>query len=194
MSEGTRVERWLPVIGFKGFYEVSDHGRVRSVDRVITDRWGRTRRHRGRVRALVPHPEDGHLQVGLKVNGVETLKKVHRLVLEAFTGPCPPGHEGCHGVGGVGDNHLTNLRWDTHIENMLDVNRHGIHHNTRKAACKLEHLLTAPNLVTYRLPTRLCLACDRTRHAAAKSRAQGHRFDFRAVADAKYAQIMGVAA
>ncbi len=45
---------------------------------------------------------------------------VHRLVLEAFVGPCPPGMECCHGKLGSYNNSLENLRWDTRINNMKD--------------------------------------------------------------------------
>ena len=43
------LERWRPVPGYVGCYEVSDQGRVRSVDRVITRRNGMRYRARGRV-------------------------------------------------------------------------------------------------------------------------------------------------
>tara|TARA_R110000765_G_scaffold48048_1_gene98504 strand:- start:1104 stop:1514 length:411 start_codon:yes stop_codon:yes gene_type:complete len=55
---------------------------------------------------------------------------VHRLVLEAFVGPCPPTMECCHYDGNRTNNKLTNLRWDTRSNNALDANRHG----TRNAA------------------------------------------------------------
>lgn len=51
--------------------------------------------------------------------------KVHRLVLEAFVGPCPPGKEALHGDGNPGNNRLDNLRWGTRIENAADRVRHG---------------------------------------------------------------------
>ena len=50
---------------------------------------------------------------------------VHRLVLMAFTGPCPKGMECCHNNGDYSDNRLGNLRWDTHINNEKDKRRHG---------------------------------------------------------------------
>jgi hypothetical protein len=52
-------------------------------------------------------------------------RKVHRLVLEAFVGPCPPGMECCHNDGNPLNNRLDNLRWDTRRSNQLDRNRHG---------------------------------------------------------------------
>jgi hypothetical protein len=58
----------------------------------------------------------GHVTVTLP-DGVE---KVHRLVLEAFVGPCPRGLE-CRHRNDVGaDNRLTNLVWGTRRENLLD--------------------------------------------------------------------------
>ncbi len=50
---------------------------------------------------------------------------VHRLVLEAFVGPCPPGMQCCHYDGDKSNNAATNLRWDTRRANMLDLTRHG---------------------------------------------------------------------
>ncbi len=50
---------------------------------------------------------------------------VHRLVLEAFVGPCPPGLECCHEDGNSANNATTNLRWDTHQSNVADMVRHG---------------------------------------------------------------------
>lgn len=45
---------------------------------------------------------------------------VHRLVLESFTGQCPPGMEACHNDGNRQNNTLSNLRWDTKKSNQLD--------------------------------------------------------------------------
>lgn len=53
------------------------------------------------------------------------MKLVHRLVLEAFVGPCPSGCEGCHYDGNPANNIVSNLRWDTTKNNCLDKRRHG---------------------------------------------------------------------
>jgi len=49
---------------------------------------------------------------------------VHRLVLEAFHGPCPEDMEGCHNNGDRRDCRLANLRWDTREANHRDKLRH----------------------------------------------------------------------
>lgn len=50
---------------------------------------------------------------------------VHRLVAEAFYGPCPPGKECCHNDGDRHNNDALNLRWDTHEANEADRIAHG---------------------------------------------------------------------
>lgn len=67
----------------------------------------------------------GYRCVGLYLRNVSQQRIIHRLVLEAFVGPCPPGMEGCHNDGDQGNNHLGNLRWDTHKGNTSDRARHG---------------------------------------------------------------------
>ena len=67
----------------------------------------------------------GYLRVTLSVNGIRKCVLVHRLVLEAFVGPCPAGMEACHNNGNPADNRLENLRWDTHLENMKDAVKQG---------------------------------------------------------------------
>ena len=67
----------------------------------------------------------GYLRVTLSVNGIKNCILVHRLVLEAFVGPCPTGMEACHNNGDPSDNRLENLRWDTHLENMKDAVKQG---------------------------------------------------------------------
>jgi len=67
----------------------------------------------------------GHLVVSLCQNGKCYQRLVHRLVLEAFVGPCPPGMECCHYNGNSADNRLENLRWDTRSNNQKDRWIHG---------------------------------------------------------------------
>jgi hypothetical protein len=104
----------------RAFYEVSDFGRVRSLPR----KGGNNRLYGGRVRTPFVR-KDGHIEVALCRSGQRHMSAVHRLVLTAFIGPPPPGHEGCHNNGQAADCMLGNLRWDTHGANMADMVRHG---------------------------------------------------------------------
>lgn len=110
------MEEWKAIAGWVGYYEVSNLGRVRSLARIAKD----GRKVRGRI--LKPGGIK-YLIVGLS-NGQVTDAPVHRLVLEAFKGPCPPGLEGCHGDGDSKNNRLSNLRWDTRAANAADTTKH----------------------------------------------------------------------
>lgn len=69
--------------------------------------------------------EDGYRVVVIRLSsGRSRSIAVHRMVLEAFRGPPASGHEACHNNGIKLDNRLSNLRWDTHSENMRDLRRH----------------------------------------------------------------------
>jgi hypothetical protein len=119
------MERWAAVIGYEGLYEVSTDGRVRSLDRMVRTKGGALKLLPWRM--LKPNVKaNGYLQVNLQ----DTPRPiryagVHRLVLEAFVGPCPDGMECRHDNGVRADNRLDNLSWGTHAENMADIERHG---------------------------------------------------------------------
>lgn len=120
-------EQWRPVIGWEGAYEVSDAGRVRSIDRVVHRSDGVISLIRGKLLKPCAMPGGrGHLFVNLSAPGVGArLESVHRLVLIAFVGQAPDGMECCHNDGDPTNNQLANLRWDTRSENMRDRFRHG---------------------------------------------------------------------
>lgn len=140
-------ERWRPIPGWEGYYEVSDQGRVRSVDRCLPHAHVGRQSVRGRV--LKPAVRDtGHLVVTLRLPGHKRLCRVHRLVLTAFRGTCPIGMEGCHNNGDPADNRLSNLRWGTPSSNKYDSVRHGTHANAAKTHCKRGHEFTPENTIT----------------------------------------------
>lgn len=198
MSEVSReAELWLPVVGFEGWYEVSDCGRVRSVERVIElTRMGKTTARRLRMRVLRPGiDQNGRPHVDLQRAGQSLSRNVHLLVLEAFVGPRPAGLHGCHHDDVPTNNRLDNLRWDTPSANRYDSSRNGTHHNTKVERCPLEHLLRAPNLTAYHALRghRGCLACARARSAVYGYAKRGKTIDFAARAHWQYARIMGEA-
>lgn len=111
------TEEWRPVVGYESRYEVSSLGRVRALPGL---------RHAGGIKTPDKNAK-GHLKVDLYSGGKGTRRHryVHRLVLEAFVGPCPDGMEACHGDGAPENNRLSNLRWDTPSANWDDARRHG---------------------------------------------------------------------
>ena len=153
------TEQWLPVAGYEGFYEVSDAGRVRSVDRLDS----RGHRRRGKVLAQAKGNRHGHLAVALCAQGEMRTRYVHQLVLGAFVGERPEGMEACHGNDNPADNRAENLRWDTRLANVRDSLRNGNNHNARKTHCPQGHAYTEDNI--YQHPSkggRICRQCRRT--------------------------------
>lgn len=66
--------------------------------------------------------------VGLQLaraDGVLEKAYLHRLICEAFHGPCPDGMECRHLDGDKGNNAASNLAWGTKLENEADRRRHG---------------------------------------------------------------------
>lgn len=94
-----------------------------------------------------PVSEKGYPGVKLSLNGKKTGHLVHRLMLEAFVGPCPPGLEGCHRNDVSTDNRIENLRWDTRSANMLDVVVNGNHPQANKVRCDHGHDFTPENTI-----------------------------------------------
>lgn len=122
------VERWKPIPGYEGIYEVSNLGRVRSLDRIVWRKIGRGETPERKA----PAPMKGKLlRPGKASNGYPTVSlrgkthTVHSLVLLAFVGPAPEGHECRHLDGNRENPRLSNLRWGTRAENVADAAAHG---------------------------------------------------------------------
>lgn len=115
--------QFRPVIGIAG-YMVGDDGSVWSPFTKMKSRkpgWYRVSQYRRPYGCR-------YCVVCLRDNagrGKVVTKYVHRLVLESFVGPCPPGQEACHNDGNTANNCVNNLRWDTHLANIADTDRHG---------------------------------------------------------------------
>lgn len=116
-------ELWKPIAGFEGFYDVSNMGRVWSAKT---------------AKLLQGAAARGCSRVTLFAKKRARYAAIHQLVLEAFVGPRPPGMECCHNDGNPANNHVENLRWDTHASNMADMIRHGSSpRGCRNASAKL---------------------------------------------------------
>jgi hypothetical protein len=79
-----------------------------------TDHWRKLKPSKG-----------GRYSVNLCRDGRHYTRRIYRLVLETFIGPCPPGKEACHYDDDQSNNRLYNLRWDVHENNCADRSRNG---------------------------------------------------------------------
>lgn len=128
------TEEWRAIQNYP-YYQVSNLGRVRCFKK-----GGRKRIIVETPKILKPraHITNGRLYVQLyNEKGAKTFR-IATLVLTAFIGLCPSGMEACHGENGHTDNRLSNLRWDTHANNMVDaVNRGEMSHGENHLSAKL---------------------------------------------------------
>ncbi len=112
------TETWKQVEGFDSFYEVSDMGNVRSLDRIIHHpvlgsfiRFGRKI-----SKTLDSH---GYHLCRLSVDKKRAIKIVHRLVAQAFI-PNPENKKCVNHKNKIKtDNRVQNLEWVTYSENMF---------------------------------------------------------------------------
>lgn len=117
------LEVWADVPGYEGHYQVSNLGRVRSLDRIVTHKNGAKHFKEGQIQK----PQDngnGRLYKQLKRDGTYKNYYISRLVMLAFVGERPEGYAICHDDGDIKNNRLDNLRYDTNLENNIDQFRH----------------------------------------------------------------------
>ena len=122
---------WKPIEGYEGYYEVSDMGVVRSLDRVIVDKNGVSYRKRGRImkqtRSKV-RDNNGYLVVNLRRNHTSYVACVRKLVAMAFI-PNPKNLPTVnHKNGDKTNNEASNLEWASYSEN----NKHALEFGLRK--------------------------------------------------------------
>ena len=85
------TEIWKDIVGYEGLYQVSNLGRVKSVDRVTVaqTRWGTptTRKYKGKILSQGLDGAKHYLLVALRKDYKSITEQVHRLVAKAFI-PC----------------------------------------------------------------------------------------------------------
>ena len=159
------MREWRDVIGFEGRYQVSNDGIVLSV---ISG--GLILKHYVRV--------TGHLAYGLSdANGKAHMRYGHRLVLEAFVGPRPPGRECCHRDGNPANNHVSNLYWGTSAENRQDSIRHGTHTGVSLTHCHRGHEFDDENTLWRKGGGRSCRACQRIHRRRNRAKVRQQRLE-----------------
>ena len=120
------TEIWKDIEGYEGMYQVSNLGRVRSLDRWIEQPHPKNPAytHRYKVKGKIKGQRfnnKGYYVTDLYTNGVQDTRTVHRLVAETFI----PNPEHLSDVNHIDENprnnRVDNLEWTSHIDNV----RHG---------------------------------------------------------------------
>ena len=133
------MEIWKNIEGFDGLYQVSNKGRVRSLNRKLAD---------GRIwneRIMKTPLSAGYPTVSLRLNNVYVRERIHRLVGKAFVEGYKPEYVINHIDGNKLNNSLSNLEWATEQENSQHAVDTGL--MTHDIFRKEVHQYTYPDLV-----------------------------------------------
>ncbi len=119
---------WKSVKEYEGFYEVSDAGLVRSLDRYVDLGNGKQRFYKSR--AIAPHINNcGYAAVRLSKNSTTKTYYVHRLVAQTYI-PNPDNlPQVNHLSGNKRDNSVENLAWTDARGNVLHAYQTGLNTN-----------------------------------------------------------------
>lgn len=101
-------EVWKDVVGYEGYYEVSNLGRVRGVDRIVTGSNVVTQHFKGHLMTQRPDG-NGYMLCHLRMNRTRRMIHVHRMVAEAFI----PNPDNLPQV-----NHKDNSRTNSQVDNL----------------------------------------------------------------------------
>ena len=111
-----QYEVWKDVVGYEGYYQVSNLGRVRSLDREVP-LGETTKKNKGKIRKQVPHKK-GYLMLNLSKNKEVKGYLVHRLVALHFVDN-PNDYPEVNHINGIkDDNRAANLEWCTRKQNL----------------------------------------------------------------------------
>ena len=151
-------EIWKDVKGYEGYYQVSNLGNVRSLDRLVEN----GRKYKGQTMQPTKR-SDGRLQVSFRKNGKQKKIKVHRLVAQAFIENALNKPQVNHINEIITDNRVENLEWATCKENI----NHGTHNE--RVANSLSKSIEGKNIKNGNI-----LRFKSTREAGRNGFDQGH--------------------
>ena len=120
------MEEWKAIEGYEGYYEVSNTGRVRSLERYVTRSDGVVQKRCAKIKAQTKNI-DGYMTVHLCMFGDNNRVPVHRLVAKAFVSGYSEDLEVDHLDTNRTNNNYTNLEWVTHEENIRRAIERGNH-------------------------------------------------------------------
>ncbi len=112
---------WKDVVGYEGYYQISNYGDIKSLDR-----WAEGHKYPTRIKGrMLSKVLDGpYYRVGLRKNGKSTKHRIHKLVMDAFGPPCPGvygNRRGNYQIDHYDDDKLNNrsdnLQWLLHADN-----------------------------------------------------------------------------
>jgi len=118
-------EQWKPICNYENYYEVSNLGNIRSVDRYVKSKSNSRVLLKGKPMKYVVSIH-GYKRITLCKDGKHKQFFIHRLVALAFLKNSYNKPMINHIDGNKLNNELSNLEWCTHSENLLHAYRTGL--------------------------------------------------------------------
>ena len=113
-----KTQTWKDIPGFEGFYQASNLGQVRSIDRTIKTSDGRQWVQPGKILSPDNNHKGGYLTVQLSRDGIAKRYLVHRLIASAFIPNPTYLPEVNHKNGSKRQNDAGNLEWSDRQKNI----------------------------------------------------------------------------
>lgn len=124
-------ETWKDIEGYIGFYQVSNMGNVRSLDRVVNNsRFGKIKQTGRVLKSAID--SKGYQRVALSKDRKLSTFKVHRLVAQAFLNNPSNLAEVNHIAGNKTDNKVESLEWISHRDNCIHSFANGLQIGMKK--------------------------------------------------------------
>lgn len=131
---------WKAIQDYEGYYDVSDTGEVRSVDRYIVDTKGVHRLLRGKTmkktEATGREGNSGYLVVNLRKENTARVVPVHTLVAKAFIQNPDNLPTVNHIDGNKHNNNVSNLEWATYSANNIHALQTGLRKPRGNEVCQ----------------------------------------------------------
>lgn len=120
-EEELKNEMWKDIIGYEGLYQISNLGRIKSLERKVRHNYGGLRIVPEKI--LKPSPDgDGYLYISLSKEGKKKNPKIHKLVAYHFLENPDNLPQVNHLDEDKNNNRLSNLEWCTCLHNLTHSN------------------------------------------------------------------------
>jgi hypothetical protein len=124
-------EKWKDVLGYKGLYQVSDLGNIKSLSRTVLKNGKYPFVYKGRMLIKVID-NNGYYIVSLYKNGKQKTSKIHQLVTESFLNHITCGYA-------LVVNHINFIKTDNRVDNLEIV--------TQRQNSNLKHIKSSSKYV-----------------------------------------------
>lgn len=146
------MEEWRPIVGYEGYYEISNQGNVKSLTRIIPGKHG-SQTVAGKPKRIFKL-KTGYWIVNLSKDGTNKTHLIHRLVGQAFV-ENPYEYDEIDHIDRDSDNNTSsNLRWATRSMNIQ--NRNPIMTELGKSEQRYI-IITKENRFQVRIPRKKCV-------------------------------------